>query len=540
MNRIILIISLCVFSLVAPAQEVARPRLVIGIVLDQMRWDYLYRFEHRFGDDGFKRLMYDGFNCQNTYVNYLPTFTAPGHACIYTGSVPALHGIAANDWMDLWQGKEMYCTEDKSVETIGGTKDGAQSPKNLLASTVTDELKLATRNGSKVFGVSIKDRGSILPAGHLADAAFWLESHSGNFITSSFYLSALPKWLQDFNKRQIVDSLLRLDWHLSFPLKTYTQSIPDENNFESKFKFEQSTSFPHLVGKDAVVNRGTIKTTPQGNTLTRIMAEALILGEHLGQRKGSTDFLAVSFSSTDYIGHAYGPDAVEIEDMYIKMDEELARFFAFLDDEIGKGNYLLFLTADHAAAHNPDFLKSQQLPAGRFSNKALKQEIKNLMAAKFDEKIILEVTNYQIYLNDSIIQNKQYDRKAIVETIKQFLKYKSGIAFVLDMKNIVQESIPEAIKQMAINGYHPMRSGDIQIITQPAWFSSSYPTGTTHGTWNPYDAHIPLLWYGWGIPIGQTYRHINMTDIAPTLSALLHIQEPNANIGKVITEILEH
>lgn len=540
MNRIVLIIFLSVFSFVAQAQEVARPRLIIGIVLDQMRWDYLYRFEHRFDADGFKRLMYDGFNCQNTYVNYLPTFTAPGHACIYTGSIPALHGIAANDWMDLWQGKEVYCTEDKSVQTIGGTKDGEHSPKNLLASTVTDELKLATKNRSKVFGVSIKDRGSILPAGHLADGAFWLESHSGNFITSSFYLSALPQWLQDFNKRQIVDSLLRLDWHLSYPLKTYTQSIADENNFESKFKFEQSTSFPHLVSKDAEVNRGTIKTTPQGNTLTRMMAEALIQGENLGQREGNTDFLAVSFSSTDYIGHAYGPDAVEVEDLYIKMDAELAQFLNFLDETIGKDNYLLFLTADHAAAHNPEFLKSQQLPAGSFSNKVLKQEIKNLMASKFDEKVILEVTNYQIYLNDSIIQSRQYDRKAILETIKQFLKYQPGIAFVLDMKNIAQESIPENIKQMAINGHHPMRSGDIQIITQPAWFSSSYATGTTHGTWNPYDAHIPLLWYGWGIPAGQSFRRINMTDIAPTLSALLHIQEPNANIGKVITEILEH
>lgn len=539
MKKIVLLI-LSVFILVhGNAQEVSRPQLVVGIVLDQMRWDYLYRFYPRYGEGGFKRLMNEGFNCQNTYIDYLPSFTAPGHACVYTGSVPALHGISGNDWMDLWEGRYMYCTEDASVQSVGGGKEGMQSPKNLLASTVSDELKLATRHRSRVFGVAIKDRGAVLPAGHFADAAFWLESTSGNFISSTFYLEKLPQWLEQFNKRGLVDSLLSLDWYLSYPAETYLQSNPDDSPFEGKFGFEDKPVFPHLVSKDAGKRRKTINSTPQGNTLTRMMAEALIAGEQLGQKKHNTDFLAVSFSSPDYIGHLFGPDAMEVEDMYLKMDQELALLLNYLDKHIGKGQYTLFLTADHAGAHNPGYIKSLKGNAGSFSNKLLRKEIKELVAEDFDSSVVLSVTNYQIFLNDEEIQKRNFNRLEIVQTIKKYLQHREGVAFVLDMKNINNETIPEVLGQKAINGYHPMRSGDIQIIMNPAWYLSGWTTGTTHGSWAPYDAHIPLLWYGWGIPQGESYRKISMTDIAPTLSALLKIQEPNANIGQVITEIVE-
>lgn len=520
------------------AQDMQRPKLVIGIVLDQMRWDYLYRYYDRFGPDGFKRLMKDGFNCERTYINYLPTFTAPGHSCIYTGSVPAIHGIAANDWLDIKMKKNVYCTEDKTVQPVGGGKDGLQSPRNLLATTITDELKLATNFRSRVYGVAIKDRGAILPAGHAADGAFWFESASGKFISSSFYMDHLPEWLNRFNNRNVTDSLLRLDWHTSFDIASYNQSTPDLNQYEGTFKYEQQPTFPHHTSKDAVQNRSGIKTTPQGNTMTRMLAEELILEEGLG-KSPETDFLAVSFSSTDYIGHMYGPNSVEIEDMYIKMDQELALFLKFLDHHVGKGQYTLFLSADHAGAHNPVFLKDNKIPAGSYSEHILKKGLKELLGKEYDSNLVMDITNYQVYIDEAMVINKGYDRGQLIAKVKSWLLAQEGISMVIDLQQIGNEAIPQEIKERAINGYHLTRSGSIQIIMEPGWYHSSWNTGTTHGTWNPYDAHIPLIWYGAGIPAGKTYRKVYMTDIAPTLAALLQIQEPNGNIGNVITEIFQ-
>jgi predicted AlkP superfamily pyrophosphatase or phosphodiesterase len=517
----------------------ARPKLVVGVVLDQMRWDYLYRYYDRYSNEGFKRLMNEGFNCENTNINYLPSFTAPGHASIYTGAVPALHGIAANDWVNIKEAQPMYCTQDDGAACVGSTnKAGNMSPVNLLATTVTDELRLATNFRSKTIGISLKDRGAILPAGRSASAAYWFEGEEGKFISSTYYMQELPTWLQDFNKRNITDSLLNIDWETLYPINTYTQSTADDNEYEAPLKGKKAAVFPHQLKEYIGTNRGIIKSTPWGNTLTRLMAEAALVGEQLG--KGAyTDFLAVSFSSTDYIGHTFAPNSIEVEDCYLRMDRELAQFLKFLDNQIGKGNYTLFLTADHGGAHNVTFLQDHKIRGNNISQKKLMKAVNDTLQAVFGQDSLVYLTNYQVYFNDAKISSNNIDRGKLTTVAKQYLEQQNDISFVLNMKNASTNIVPSKILEMAVNGYHPKRSGELLMILNPGDYLGYGAKGTTHGSWNPYDSRIPLLFYGWGIKKGNSFKPYKMVDIAPTLAALLHIQEPNACIGSPITEVLK-
>jgi len=542
MKRFLFSFALCtgaVFSFAQPKAEVARPRLVVGVVVDQMRWDYLYRFYDRYGAGGFRRLMQDGFNCQNTMIPYLPSFTAPGHTCVYTGSVPALHGIVANEWVDIRSGREWYCTEDTSVTSVGGGKAGLMSPKNMLASTITDELRLATNFRSRTFGISIKDRGAILPAGHAANAAYWYEGESGHFITSSFYMKQLPQWVQDFNRRNLNDSLMKLDWNTLYPIRTYVQSTADDNAYEGVTKGEQKAVFPHRTSLSVGKNRDAIRSTPYGNTITRLMAQACIEGERLGQQ-GATDFLAVSFSSTDYVGHQYAPNSIEIEDTYLRFDLELEQLLNYLDQKVGKGNYTLFLTADHGGAHNAAFLNDNRIPAKSVTIGKITRDLNLFLQKKYgDSALVNSLMNYQVYLNDEAIAARRLDREAVRAEIINWFRVQDGVTNVIDLEHPDKGVVPEPVKSMVTNGYYPNRCGTIQIILDPGWYSGYASTGTTHGSWNPYDAHIPLLWYGWGIGKGETFRTTYMTDIAATLAALLHIQAPNACVGRAIEEVLK-
>lgn len=521
------------------AQPTEQPKLVVGIVVDQMRWDYLYRYQDRYTEDGFKRLMQEGFNCQNTHISYLPTYTAPGHTCIYTGSVPAMHGIVANDWVDNRSGKAWYCTEDTTVQSVGGGKAGLMSPRNMLASTITDELRLATNFRSRTYGISIKDRGAILPAGHTANAAFWYDGDNGHFISSSFYMKELPGWLQQFNQRNAGDSLMSLNWNTLYPINTYAQSTADDNPYEGVVKGEEKPVFPHLTSKAvARQDKGAIRVTPYGNTIVRMMAEACISGEQLGN-KGATDFLAVSFSSSDYIGHQYGPNAIEVEDSYLRLDKELALLLTFLDQKIGTGNYTVFLTADHGGAHNTRFMNDHRLPASGVTTKEVLQQLNHHLKDRFGyDSLVHIMTNYQVYFNEKQVASHDLSRDEVKQVAKTWLKKQEGVTTVFDMEE-PDNNHPSFLYDMAVNGYFYNRSGALQIILNPGWYDAYVATGTTHGGWNPYDTHIPLLWYGWGIQQGESFSKRHMTDIAPTLAALLHIQEPNACVGMVIEEALK-
>ena len=517
-----------------------RPKLVVGLVVDQMRWDYLYRYYDRYQSGGFKRLLNEGFTCENTLIDYIPTVTAIGHSSIYTGSVPAIHGITGNDFIVQATGKSLYCTEDSTVKTVGSTSNaGEMSPRNLLASTITDELRLATNFRSKVIGIALKDRGGILPAGHTANAAYWFDDVSGNWITSTYYMKDLPQWVKTFNAQNLAQKYLKQDWNTLYPIQTYVQSEPDNNKHEGIFNGMTTPTFPVKTSELGARGPGLIRTTPYGNSLTLDMAKAAVDNEQLG-KNSVTDFLAVSLSSTDYVGHQFGPNSVEIEDTYLRLDRDLANFFTDLDSKVGKGNYTVFLSADHGAAHNPNFLLDHEIPAGLWAGNSIQKELNQLLENKYKvKKLVLGFGNYQVNLNNTAIRANNLDISNIKKDCMLFLLPQNGVANVIDLDHVEMATIPEELRKRIINGYNRERGGAIQIILKPGWYSGSSQTGTTHGTWNPYDAHIPLVFMGWGIQHGHLNRETHITDISATLAALLHIQAPNGCIGQPITEVIK-
>ncbi len=521
-----------------------RPKLIVGIVVDQMRWDYLYKYYDRYGNDGFKRMLNEGFTAENTQIPYIPTYTAIGHTCIYTGSVPAIHGICGNNFYIRETKTRMYCAQDDSVNGVGldpNNKDGKMSPRNNLATTITDELKLATDFKSRVFGVALKDRGAILPAGHFADAAYWMVD--GNWITSTFYMNTLPQYIQDFNKADYTSQFLKKGWSTMYPLNTYSPHVPDNNPYEGRYFDEGSITFPINLSEAADKNgRDVIKATPFGNTLTLELSKLILDKEKLGHNPtGAPDFLAISLSSTDYVGHQFAINSAKIEDTYLRLDKDLGDFFHYLDQKVGKGQYTVFLSADHGAAHNPQFIIDEKGNGGFNVNKDLFKDLNNMLEAAFNvKKIIYALTNNQVHLDYQVIDSAKLDAERIKSMIINHLKKRHAVAFAVDMEKVSSATIPDWLKTMTINGYNYKRSGDIQIIFEPQWIDLyKNPTGTTHGAWNPYDSHIPLVFMGWGIKHGNTNAPTYMTDIAPTLAALLHIQAPNGNIGKPIIQVLE-
>ncbi|MDQ6812539.1 MAG: alkaline phosphatase family protein [Bacteroidota bacterium] len=540
MRSVVLVAVLLTLSVVGKSQKKnsnntveGRPKLVVGIVIDQMRWDYLYRYAARYSDNGFKRILNEGFSCENTFIPYTPTVTAAGHTCIYTGSVPAIHGIMGNNWYRRDLKRSWYCTEDTSAKTVGSNSNaGDMSPSGIWTTTVTDELRMATNFRSKVVGIALKDRGAILPAGHSANGAYWFDNANGAFITSSYYMKDLPEWVKQFNNRKLPDQYLQQNWNTLYPIDTYIESTADNKSYEGNL---EDNTFPHITANIKNDKYNALRTTPYGNTLTFEMAKAAIEGERLGQT-ASTDFLAVSFSSPDYIGHTFGPNSVEAEDNYLRLDNELASFFNYLDRKIGNGQYTIFITADHAVAHVPEELKENKIPAGVLSEGGLQAVLNEMIEKRFKIKsAVASVMNYQVYLNRAVIaEDEQKVTNAVIERLLEY----PAIVNAFALKELNTTTLPANIKNMVSNGYNQKLSGDIQFIFKPQYFSGG-ATGTTHGSWNPYDSHIPLLWYGWGIKKGKTHRETYMTDISATLSALLNIQMPSGCIGHVIEEVMQ-
>lgn len=520
--------------------ELARPKLVVGLVIDQMRWDYLYRYYEKFGNDGFKRLLNTGYSLNNVHIPYVPTVTALGHTSIYTGSVPAIHGIAGNDWTDKNTGENIYCTTDTSVKPIGTTnaKVGSHSPKNLWSTTVTDELRLATNFQGKVVGVSLKDRASILPAGHTPSGAYWFDDSTGNFVTSSYYMNDLPQWLKTFNAQDLPTKLVANGWNTLLPINQYTESSPDNSAWEGLLGSAKTPTFPYSnLAADYQAKKDNIRSTPFGNTLTLKLAEASLEGEKLGS-DNITDILAINIASTDYAGHKFGPNSIEVEDVYLRLDQDLANFFKYLDAKVGKGEYTVFLSADHGGAHSVGFLKEHKIATG-FFGEGMEKNLTSKLKDKFGvDKLINGVDNYQIYFDRKLIADNKLNLEDIKEYAIEELEKDSTILYAVSTTEVQEATIPEPIKQRIINGINRERSGDIQLISHDSMLPTYAKTGTTHSVWNSYDSHIPLIFMGWGIEHGESNKPYFMTDIAPTVSALLHIQFPSGNVGNPITEVL--
>jgi predicted AlkP superfamily pyrophosphatase or phosphodiesterase len=509
-----------------------RPALVVGIVVDQMRYDYLNKYSNRYSEGGFKRLMREGLNCQDNHYNYAPTVTAAGHASVYTGSVPAIHGIVGNEWTDAKTGKKVYCTEDSTVKTVGTTGNtGWMSPKNLWTSTITDQLKMAQNFKSKTIAVAIKDRGAILPGGHLADGSYWYDSKEGRFISSSFYFNELPQWVKDFNAQELAKKYVAQGWNTLYPIETYTQSYLDDNPFEAKLPSEKTPTFPHdLKGGNPLE---VLRSTPYGNTLTKDFALKAIEAEKLGQ-SGYTDFLAISFSSPDYIGHAFGPQSVEVEDNYLRLDREIAEILSTLDKKFGKENVLVFLTADHAVAEVPGFLTSKKMPGGVFDRIKASEEVKKAINAEFgDVNLIIGEDNSQLYLNHALINKMGIDQEKLAGVIRKTYQKLDGFAELIDMKKASSSYLISNYRSLIENGYNAARSGDFMVLLKPQWFIGS-KTGTTHSTLYAYDTHVPLLFYGWKVQAKEYTQRTSISDISTTLANWLKCMEPSGAIGAII------
>ena len=520
--------------------ESSNSKLVVGIVVDQMRYDYLTRFYNKYGEGGFKRMVNEGFNCKNNHYNYIPTYTGPGHASIYTGTTPKYHGIISNGWHDKEIKKSVYCVGDDSVQSVGTSSvAGQMSPHRMQTTSFADENRLFTQMRGKTIGISIKDRGAILPAGHTANAAYWFQGKDeGNFITSSFYMNELPKWVQKFNRKKNVESYLK-EWNTLYDISTYVESGDDLNNFEGGYKGKETATFPYDLDalKDENGGFDILKVTPFGNSIVADFAIAAIDGEQLGQ-DNITDVLAVSFSSTDFIGHNFGVNSKEVEDTYLRLDKDLERFFNALDAKVGKGNYTVFLTADHGAVNVPAYLQSVKIPAGYLSSSEAKVKLGDFMKKTFGASDLIEnVSNNQIFLNRAKILELELNLETVQKAIvNEIISYKN-VDKAYTASSMRDISFDRGIELLLQNGFNQKRSGDVLVVYNPAYISYS-KTGSTHGSGLNYDTHVPLLFFGKGIKHGSTFAKTRIVDIAPTISALLGISFPNGATGNPLEFVL--
>jgi predicted AlkP superfamily pyrophosphatase or phosphodiesterase len=543
MKRLAFLLFTGLLTFQAFSQEKSReqPKLVVGIVVDQMRYDYLTRFWDRFGEDGFKKLVNEGYNFKNNHFNYVPTYTGPGHASVYTGTSPMNHGIIGNGWYDKFIHESVYCAGDDSVGPVG-TKDdaGKMSPHRMKTTTVSDENRLHTQMRGKTIGVSIKDRGSILPAGHTANAAYWFHGDDeGKWITSSYYMEELPQWVKDFNDSDKVEAYLK-PWNTLYDIETYKESGSDKNNFEGGFRGKEDATFPYDLAELSKENGGfdIIENSAYGNDITLEFALAAIEAEELGQDV-DTDFLTLSFSSTDKIGHNFGVNSKEIQDTYLRLDKNIAQLLEELNEKVGEGNYTIFLTADHGGGDVPAYLDSVNIPAGYFESDEFREELEQFVSEEFDEDELIEsVYNNQIFFNYEVMEEAEISSSELQSKMAHYILQLDQIDKVYTRDQLSSGSFVSGAGVAIQNGFNQKRSGDVVYVLDPATIVYSR-TGSTHGSGLMYDTHAPLIFYGNGVKKGSTTQRTEIVDIAPTLSALLGISFPSGTTGKPLYMMLD-
>jgi predicted AlkP superfamily pyrophosphatase or phosphodiesterase len=534
------LLSLSYNSLFAQKQ----PKIIVGIVVDQMCYDYLYRFKHHFCPGGFNRFINKGLNCRNTLYNYVPTYTGPGHASIYTGTTPSNHGIVGNEWYQSQTKTTVNCVSDNTVQTIGSTSlEGQASPRNLRTYTITDQLKMSSPE-SKVISISIKDRSAILPGGHLSDGSYWYDYSSGKFITSTYFKTELPKWLQNFNESKNASKYLA-KWDLLYPKTNYTSA--DVSPYEVILGGKTSATFPYdFKEMSKIANNGNqlFTISPFANELLTDLAMEAMSREQLGLDT-KTDMLCISYSTPDIAGHAFGPYSLEMEDMYARLDRQIEKLLSHLDSRYGKDGYVVFLTADHAVVPVPQMLVDRKMPGGYLFLNERMTNLRSELMKKFGADLIEAEENQNIYLNqyrmDSLQLNKQVICNFIADQVRKWPEVKLAItqtSLISGMENLDEWG------QMIQKGFDIERSGDVIFMLQPGYLTKSIDepkahTGTSHGSAFNYDTHVPLLWYGVNIPAGNSYRPIQIIDIAPTLIHLLNLQRTGAMTGVPIMEIFE-
>jgi predicted AlkP superfamily pyrophosphatase or phosphodiesterase len=541
LERICLIF--CLFITLNTHSQSQKPKIVVGIVVDQMCYDYLYRFQGKFTEGGFRKIMSNGTNCRNTNYNYVPTYTGPGHASIYSGTTPDNHGIVGNEWYDRDAKTSVNCVTDNQYKSIGtNSSEGNRSPKTLKTYTITDQLKL-TYPAAKVISMSIKDRSAILPGGHLSDGSYWFDYSTGKMITSSFYKKALPNWVNEFNSKEFSTESLKKTWNTLYPIETYSESGPDNSPYEVLLASKKEPIFPYNF---AELNQNSkdfalFIISPFANSYLTNFAMDAISNENLG-KDAQTDFLCISYSTPDIAGHAFGPYSVEIEDIYLRLDLDLSALLKFLENKFGKNGFTLFLTADHAVVPVPQFLMDKKLPGGYIFMDDKMSQLRKSVKEKFEVDIVEAEENQNIYLNRKLIDSLHLSKKAIETFIANEIKTWNGVKEVFvtdDLKNKSEKDWAGMVSR----GYRHDRSGEIIFILEPGFLPKntdkpSAHKGTSHGSAFNYDTHVPLIWYGAGIKKQEIFRPIEIIDIAPTLVHMLNLQRTGAMTGNPIIEIL--
>jgi hypothetical protein len=523
------------------SQKNKDPKLIVGIVVDQMCYDYLYRYQANFCKTGFNRFLNQGMNIRNILYNYVPTYTGPGHASIYTGSIPADHGIVGNEWYDRKTSSIINCVTDTRESTVGSiSTDGQRSPRSLKTYTITDQLKL-TYPSARVISISYKDRSAILPGGHLSDGSYWFDYSSGTFITSSFFKKELPLWLKQFNSKNNSKSYIK-NWDLLLSKDRYT-SI-DKSPYEQIIGGKTSAEFPYNfleMGNEASANQ-LFTISPFANTLLTDLALESLKNEKLGEDL-QTDMLCISYSTPDIAGHAFGPYSLEIEDMYLRLDLEISRLLAALTTKFGKDGFTVFLTADHAVVPVPQMLIDKKLPGGYLFLDTKLSELAKKCIEKFGENLIEKEENQNIYLNKTRISSLYLELEVVSNFIATEIRSWEAVKAVFTSKQLLEGNTSNNTwKTMIQNGYDFERSGEIIFILDPGYLLKSSDTpsahqGTSHGSSFNYDTHVPLLWYGKNITKGDVFTPYQIIDIAPTLSHLLNLQQTGAMTGIPIQEI---
>ena len=546
MNKVLIslvfsIFSSCNLTPKASGSDLDKPKLVVSIVVDQMRFDNLDKYKESYSNNGFNRLIREGFNLKNNHFNYVPTVTGPGHSSISTGSTPKTHGIVGNNWFNKKTQKDVYCTTDLNYENLGGNAYSAKmSPNNLLVNTLGDLNRIENDMNSKTISIAIKDRGSILMGGRKANAAYWFYGKDkGEWVSSKYYMEELPEWVDNFNNSDIVSTYIG-EWNTLYDINSYKESRSDDNNFEKSFKGDPSVTFPYDLNKLKHLNDGydMLKETPFGNNLTTDFAIEAISNEKLGKDQ-FTDVLTISYSSTDYIGHNFGVDAKETQDAYLRLDLEIERLLYFLDSYVGENEYTLFLTADHGASKIPAYLNSIGIKSQNIEEGTVKNILKDVLFKSYgSNQLISKVMNSQIYLNNEIINSLNLSFNSIEKTIINTLNQLEYIDKVFTSEDIINGNFYSGYDLLIQNGYNVLRSGDI-IFKLKENVISYGNKGTTHGSGYAYDTHVPLIFFGKKIVQGESNVKTKITDIAPTIAKLLGLKQMSDSTGEVLGFVIK-
>lgn len=520
-----------------------RPRLVIGIVIEQLRFDQLEKFRDRFEENGIRRLLNEGTYYKNAGYDYMLTQSAPGHATIATGTQPSFHGITADSWYLPLKNEMVYCTQDSKVDPVGGSyESGLHSPVNLISSTFSDELAMATNKKAKIFSVGLKESSSIFSSGHYANGVFWYDNTTGTWMSSTWYIDSLPSWVNDFNASKFAESFLNNPWTLLREKSSYSDCLPDTSKFETGF--DGVTWFPYDLKKMSQKGLLNIKRdysilreTPFGNTLTRDFAVRLIQEEQLG-RDDITDFLSINFSATDYIGHRFGPTSVESADALLRLDQDISRLLKFLNDSLGKRNILVYFTSAHGVSEIPSVLEQNRIPTGYFRQTQAMQLLKSYLNAVYGQgDWVKGYYENQVFLNRVLIEDAKIPLEDIQKKVSRFLVQFTGVSSAYPYSVFEANDFGNGHLKRIVNSFSPQRSGDIIITLNPGWIEKGDYVAN-HNSPYEYDSHVPLIWYGWAVNRATVTRKVSITDIAATLSSLCRVPFPNACTGEPLIELM--